>query len=297
MKWTHKALIQRIFSILPYGEKLNYFAQKHITHNLPLSYEAFKKNYEAKVLTTSKIIKRYSNTDEYHTKRYFEFGAGWDLLTPIGLRKVLGLGALYVVDVRELIKAELIKDTLSKYALILQEKTSITPSKSDIKQFLADTLGIHYSLQDASNTSFAESSIDYIGSYAVLEHIPILSIKAIFKECYKILNGGGGVIIFQIDYQDHYAYFDSSISVYNFLQFSQQQWKRYNSALHYQNRLRHSDYRAMILEAGFKILEETPYYPTPQQEEILRTLPIHEDFKHYTFDDLKILGSNFVLTK
>ena len=56
-------------------------------------------------------------------------------------------------------------------------------------------------------------------------------------------------------------------------------------------------YRAMILEAGFKILEETPYYPTPQQEEILRTLPIHEDFKHYTFDDLKILGSNFVLTK
>ena len=53
----------------------------------------------------------------------------------------------------------------------------------------------------------------------------------------------------------------------------------------------------MMLDAGFTILEENPAYPTAQQEEALRALPLHDDFKCYDFDDLKIRGSTFVLTK
>lgn len=105
------------------------------------------------------------------------------------------------------------------------------------------------------------------------------------------------MLVFSIDYKDHYSYFDKSISPYNYMRFSQKEWRKYNSSLHYQNRLRHSDYRKMMLDAGFAILEENPAFPTAEQEEALRALPLHDDFRHYDFDDLKILGSTFVLTK
>ena len=53
----------------------------------------------------------------------------------------------------------------------------------------------------------------------------------------------------------------------------------------------------MMLDAGFAILEENPAYPTAGQEDALRALPLHDDFKRYGFDDLKIRCSTFVLTK
>lgn len=41
MKWVIKAFLQKLFSMLPNGESLNYFCQKHITRSLPINESQF----------------------------------------------------------------------------------------------------------------------------------------------------------------------------------------------------------------------------------------------------------------
>ena len=194
-KWKYKAFAQKAFSAVPCGERLNYFCQKHVTRNYPLSFETFNGYYKGKVLGTIAKIERYSSAESYADKSYYEFGAGWELLAPIGLAKRLRLMRLYLVDIRELVRPELIRDTLQKYAKLLGESDPpVLPkraSKREAKQFLADNFNIHYSVQDAAKTSFADNSIDYVASRAVLEHVPQDSIGAILKESHRIVTGGG----------------------------------------------------------------------------------------------------------
>ncbi|WP_421121817.1 class I SAM-dependent methyltransferase [Aquihabitans daechungensis] len=98
-----------------------------------------------------------------------------------------------------------------------------------------------------------DGSIDCITSTNTLEHIPPADITAIYRELRRII-APDGVISFQIDYQDHYSYFDPSIGVYHFLTYDEASWRRYNPSLHFQNRLRHHDHVALIESAGFEIV-------------------------------------------
>ena len=51
-----------------------------------------------------------------------------------------------------------------------------------------------------------------------------------------------GMISAIIDYSDHYAHTDPAIGLLNFLNYSSDDWKKYNHESHYQNRLRHYEY-------------------------------------------------------
>ncbi len=72
--------------------------------------------------------------------------------------------------------------------------------------------------------------------------------------------------------RDHYSYFDSSLSPYNFLTVSDRRWKLVNSSLHFQNRLRAADYRRLLEHAGFEIVHENVVGPTAAELELLRRL-------------------------
>ena len=100
-----------------------------------------------------------------------------------------------------------------------------------------------------------------------------------------------------IDYDDHYAFFDKRISVYNFLQYSDKAWHPYNPSAHYQNRLRHADYISLFLRAGFEVLEENRKDGTDADLEILAQLPIDSGFRRHSLDELAVHQSHFVLLK
>lgn len=100
---------------------------------------------------------------------------------------------------------------------------------------------------------------------------------------------------FKIDYQDHYSYGDHHISVYNFLKYSDRAWALSSRALHYQNRLRHSDYIAIFKKAGLDVLEENRIEPERRHLEQLRALPLAPRFKRYDSSDLALRGALVVL--
>ena len=66
-----------------------------------------------------------------------------------------------------------------------------------------------------------------------------------------------GITTHSIDYSDHYARSDPSVSRLNFLRYSDAEWRPFNSGKQYVNRLRHSDYLRLFREAGFAIVEQS----------------------------------------
>jgi len=88
--------------------------------------------------------------------------------------------------------------------------------------------------------------------------------------------------------QDHYAFDDPRISVYNFLRYSDHRWRLINSSLHYQNRLRARDYRELFAEAGLSIIHEVLGTPDANRREQLQRVPLAPRFLNaYTTDELE----------
>jgi hypothetical protein len=98
-----------------------------------------------------------------------------------------------------------------------------------------------------------------------------------------------GIVSCAIDMKDHFSYFDRTLSPYNFLKFSDARWRFVNPSLHFQNRLRRSDYLALVAAAGFEVLDETAVWGDDADMEALSSLPPHAQFlDRYRLDDLAV---------
>ena len=303
MNWRYKALLQQVFAITPYAENMNYFFQRHVTKSLPVSDTEF-----VSIVKSARehfdVFRRYykGNIEE---ASFYEFGAGWECIIPLSF---YGFGVQHqtLVDIRTLLRVELINDTIGKFQrLQAQAGVSRKPdkyidesTKSDYASYLEQWYGIKYLAPcDARDTGLEDNSIDFITSTNTLEHISYNDIQRILKECYRLLTCNG-IMIFKIDYQDHYSYFDPHISVYNFLQYSDAAWKLFNPSIHYQNRLRHKDYIDLIETSGFVVVEELQREGTDEDIQTLRELNLYKKFAgKYTVNELAVRGSHLVIRK
>jgi SAM-dependent methyltransferase len=289
---------------LPQGEKLNYIFQKYITHSLPISESDLSDKVDT-INSHFNNFKRYNRHIDPGNCKYYEFGTGYDLVIPIGIR-MFGFGELTCVDIRELVFPELINDSvkrLKNYSSKFYYNTGILDNlalfkRNNFRDVLKDSFKINYfAPSDARNTDLKSNSIDFILSNATMEHIPKKDLPDILKECYRILKPGG-IMSNVIDYRDHWSFFDNEISVYNYLQYSEKEFDKINPSIMYQNRMRHKDYMKIISEAGFKILEEIKNEPDEIEKEQLGKISLNEYYKNkYNFDELGIKSSMLVLSK
>jgi hypothetical protein len=260
MNFIYKCYLQKLFSSIHQGERLNFLFQKYVTNRLPVDDEGFIKRL-AIAKEHFDAFTRYTQSASNQNATHYEFGAGGDLIDPIGL-SLLGIQTLYCIDIRDLTFPELLNDTISKlyrlkrqipFGYSLPEKIPLITA-SNFKDILRRHFRVHYSAPgDARHTKFRESTIDLIVPNITLEHIPKDDIVKILQECYRILKKDS-IISCRIDCTGHWSHFDHSISIYNFLRHSPSKWQQYNPPLHYQNRLRHRDYLDIILQTGFEVL-------------------------------------------
>lgn len=80
--------------------------------------------------------------------------------------------------------------------------------------------------------------------------------KGILKEFDRIVKKKNGLMSHFIDMSDHFAHMDSSINIYNFLQFSPQEWKLIDNSIQPQNRLRFKNYKDIYQKLEIPITEE-----------------------------------------
>ncbi|GHT42557.1 hypothetical protein FACS189443_5720 [Planctomycetales bacterium] len=218
MNFRYKCAMQRFFSILPYGEQLNYLMQRYVTRTLPSSESKFLERYQT-AKSHFDIYKQYGET-EIENASCYEFGAGWDLLFPLTFSH-LGFKRIHCVDIRYLVKPLLINHNLG-YLRKIGEGGGANKRVNwrNCLQSLQDDYRIDYRApMDARCTDIPANSIDFFYSNVTFEHIPADVLPAILKECNRIMTPNGVASII-IDYKDHWSYFDKSISVYNYLKFT-----------------------------------------------------------------------------
>lgn len=302
MRWLAKAALQRGLGAVPQGEQLNYVFQRRVLRSLPAGDAALRQKF-------SRAVQHLGAFEEHGPgvprgeATFYEFGAGWDLAIPVAYA-LLGIGRQVLVDIRPSARVELVNDTLASFErlrpeLEQQAECELRPPGGAIDDLedLEARFGIRYLAPcDARDTGLPEGSVDFVSSTDTCEHIPGDELAQIFRECHRLLRPRGAFSC-RIDLQDHYAYFDQSLSRYNFLRFSDRTWSVVNSPLHHQNRLRSPEYLELVRDAGFELVVERPSGPSDDGRMELRSLPLAERFRGYSEDELGVTVLSFVAVR
>ena len=283
MRWVAKAAVQRGLGLVPQAERLNYLFQRHVTRGLPAGESVFERKF-ARAEQHLAAYEEHGPGTPIGEAVFYEFGVGWDLAIPLSYAK-LGIGRQVLVDIRPSARVELVNDSLAR--LELEPVQSLAE--------LEERFGIEYLAPcDARGTGLPGESVDFVSSTDVCEHVPENDLAAIFRECFRLLRPGGAFSC-RIDLQDHYSYFDRSISRYNFLRFSDRAWRLVNSPIHFQNRLRAPDYLWLVRDAGFELVVERPSGPDEDGLQQLEALRLAEPFRNgYTPQELGVTVLSFI---
>ena len=291
MNWKVKAAIQNTISHLPNPGHVNYFFQRYISKGYPAPESIFSK----KIINADRHLNGYKTYSEVTRAddTFYEFGAGWDILIPL-IYASKGVQKQILLDINDLLKPDLVRSNISR--LITKGFSLQHVVTEDDDQLLKNLKIQFFAPRDARSTNFESNSINFISNTDTLEHIPKDDIALIMKECYRIL-APGQVVSCVIDLRDHYAYFDSNITFFNFLTFNNRSWRSYNNSLHYQNRLRYADYKKIFEDCGFKIVFEECEYPTTSELETLKALPLDAEYRNRDLREIGIKEIWMVLKK
>jgi len=293
MRWQYKVAVQKALSLAPGGERANYLLQRHVTRKLPAGDGQFFLHFDE----TARHARGFAEhgRSQADVARAYEFGAGWDLIGPLSLW-ALGISQQVLADIDAHVRLDLVNHSLARlerHHAALEQRAGrslrrVDPSPVRSMADLRERFGIDYRAPcDARGTGLAAGSFDLISSTFTLEHIPRDDIAPILRECARLL-ADGGIVRCSIDMQDHYAFDDPRISVYNFLRYSDRRWRLINSSLHYQNRLRARDYRELFAEAGLSIIDEVLETPDADRRKQLQRVPLAPCFASaYTADELE----------
>ena len=296
-KWIAKALIQKGISYLPMREKINFLFQKYVTKGVHLSDEHF----ENKLTHARDHIAYLAKYGKASNNKILELGTGWYPIIPIFMY-LMDVGEVVSIDIqnwmnkeRQLITLQKIKTwrNSGKLARFFEhineskwqslEKILNNSGKYD-QSAINRTIGLNTLLCDAQNLPFSSNSFDFICSNNTFEHVDKEVLKGILREFKRVLKKDGLMSHF-IDLSDHFAHFDHSISIYNFLKFSQKQWSLIDNSIQPQNRMRFEDYRNMYHELQIPISEENI---RKGDLAALSTVNVHPEFAHHPPEALAI---------
>lgn len=300
--WFLKAAIQGGISLLPDPQKFNRLFQQYVTKSLTLRDEY--------------VLEKWSKVEthlQYYSERCgveppascLEIGTGWFPIVPIGLA-LRGAGSVTTIDTQPLTHAEGARDVARAYVRLIDAGRIRLPDNERSAQRLAHLrtltehadldavfgpLGISTLVADARRIPMPDACMSLITSNNTFEHIPGPVLKGILDDFRRVLKNDG-VMSHQIDMSDHFANFDSSIDVYNFLQFPEHIWRFFNTSLQYQNRLRVNDFRQLFHDTGWEVLSER------NQSKDATLLPkLAPEFQRYSVEDLLVHNSWFVVRK
>jgi hypothetical protein len=267
MDWRLKALGFRLLD-LPGGDRIHFWLQQHVMGSWPRPDKRLFSFPEKAAALVDDCLKHLGRRPE----TVLEIGAGRDLSMPLALRRA-GVARVISTDINRYARIDLVNHAASR----LLEERKIFDNFEDLDQFGITYLAPHYVGPD-------DGPIDCSCSNEVLEHVPASQMPILLNALRKVTRG---LTVHNIDYSDHYARTDGSLSRMNFLRYSSDQWRKFNSRHQYVNRLRHSDYLRFFKAAGFQIVYETTMPGEPIDG-------IASEFRHYARDDLFAMKGRIV---
>lgn len=303
-KWKQKAIVQKIISYLPLSHKINYIFQKYVTKGVNLSDEYF---YDRLGHARDHIKSYQKYSDKSFPATCLEIGTGWYPIVPVSFFLV-GADKIYSVDISFLTSKERLQTTLQKFVecnkagqlksyidFIHDRFDIITKLLADYDKFSLDEvlqkLNITYLIEDARKLSLSDNSIELVNSNNTFEHIYPDILIPILKEFRRVVKKQTGVMSHFIDMSDHFAHFDKSINIYNFLQFSDSQWKWIDNSIQPQSRIRIYDYKKIFSDLSIPISDES--FRVGNLSE-LKSIPLADKFTNQPLDEIAKSHCHFI---
>jgi hypothetical protein len=267
MDWRLKATGFRLLD-LPGGDRVHFWLQRYVTKAWPRPDKRLFSFPEKARDLIDDCVSHLGRRPE----TVMEIGSGRDLSMPLALRRA-GVPRIISSDIRRLARIDLINHAASR----LLEERKIFDNFDDLDHFGITYLAPHYASPD-------DGPVDCSCSNEVLEHVPASQLPILLNALRKVTKG---LTVHNIDYSDHYARSDGSLSRMNFLRYSSAQWRKFNSGHQYVNRLRHSDYVRLFQRAGFHIVDQSTMPGDPIDG-------VAEEFRHYEPSDLFAMKGRIV---
>lgn len=298
-KWHLKAVIQKTISFLPNGHKVNYWFQKNITKGVQLGDTYFYDRLEH-AKNHLEALSKFSGSLEGKTT--LELGTGWYPVVPFSFF-LCGAASVNTVDISNLTNKDKLKDTVKRFIELIENDTlkQYLDAKADrievLKQVAKDfdsltfedilaKLHINYLIIDARNLKhIPEFSIDFVHSNNTFEHVYPSILADILKE-FKRITKKEGLMSHFVDMSDHFAHFDKTITIYNFLQYGNSTWdKMIDNSIQPQNRWRFAQYISLYKDLGIPV-SDTKIRKGSIEE--VKSLKIHKDFSSFSTEELAI---------
>ena len=304
MNWRIKGLVQKSLSLVPGGVRLNTQLQNTLG-----GMRDFDRNVGIKVSDWAGSMGYLADGGFRVTgARLMEIGTGWHPALPLCFF-LAGAGSVTTFDIVKLLDGKVtfrLLDSLEKRLPEIADASG-QPSSTVRARFAemreSRTIGellrkccIHYHAPaDARATGMEANSFDLAYSNSVLEHVPRESIAQMMKESFRVLVPGG-MAMHNVGCNDHYAFFDKSISFINFLQYGERDWRLWNNSLQYQNRMRAPEFVELATEAGFEVVQRRTHVRAGTRE-ALAHLRIAPEFQRFSEDELVATTSDFIVRK
>lgn len=137
---------------------------------------------------------------------------------------------------------------------------------------------------------------DIVFSRFVLEHVKPSDLKKMHEKFKESLKPGSYIIHF-ISPSDHRAYLDKSLSLQDFLRYSEIEWSRIQTKFDYHNRWRLPQYLELFKALNYEIVHLEFDYPEKESEAYkkFKAVPLHSAFKDFSDEELMAGSINIIL--
>lgn len=286
MKHSTKTIIFKGLSILPnkIGYGIYHFLQNiGGNHTLEYKIKSTKNTYG----TVVEILNK--NNISLANMKIAELGSGWIPIFPYLLITEGKAKRVDTYDVNEHFNKKEIEQLNSFYA-----------SNHEV---VFEKKGKYNLLKEVSyfpKTNICDGDVHDINlvlSRFVLEHVTLKDLLEIHDFLSSNLKSGS-FVLHLISPSDHRAYSDSSLSLQDFLKYSEEEWNRIQTKFDYHNRLRLPQYLE-ILSRSFEILyfEHDKININSESYKKFKGLHIHGDFASFTDQELMAGSINILLKR
>lgn len=299
MRWQAKVLVQFVLAHAPGGEKVNHRLQLAGGRHTP-------ERIRGRIDEAVEFLTSIEPTFTVEGKSIVEVGTGWDGLHPL-LLSVLGAERIVTFDhVRHLRgeHAATVIEELSRHPA-LDELEAMAPGArarcealrgaADLDDLLSRARIEYVAPGDATDTGLADSSVDVVYDFAVLEHVPETVIEGLLAEARRILRPGG-VMVSVIGTGDHYVSVQPSLTQVNFLKYPEWLWKPLvKNKISYHNRLREAQHLELFAAHG-AVVEWKHSHLAERDVAAARTMKVDPRFAGLTPEELAIWRSDVIVS-
>ncbi len=246
------------------------------------------KSNEGSFKIFQKILKQNDFTLE--GKNIIEIGSGWAPILPYFLLYFGKAWSVATFDLNE----HFSKKSISRLNRVFRSEYGVTPAPNPRSSYDLPKEISYYPSTNLVNAELPEA--DLVFSRFVLEHVKPDDIFLMHQKLKKELKPGS-IIVHLISPSDHRAYVDDELSLQDFLQYSEPEWRKKQTRFDYHNRLRLPQYLAIFKAAGMETVDLKFDCPGPDSPAFkkFKTVQLHEDFKDFSEEELTAGSINVVL--